>query len=733
VEETHRDAFLVPIIKLPDLSTQQNSIKGLIWQVSLSAGGVGDPAIDSSGNIYASDLSGGLSKITPDGEIAWQVQSDAGMRSLSGPVITPDGTIYYTAGSTAKAYVQAISPQGVPLWLTPAETSSIYEPLSASKDGKYLFLKEDIFLARTGELIRPLTDLIILEYFPGEDGNNYLLSGQNVIQWELNDQELQVVDVAEWDSSSQLSVNAPNQVGVSADSTAWLVYTSPGGSSELVWVTMNDEVLGSTEHAFSDAFLAAMRPDLTSYVCGNNSFEKREAECTAMMPAYKEPIWSLDLGPHGVVKGGILGGERLYLTTSLGGLFAISEEQIESEIASENSPNQPSATGSSAYIWRYPLAKATFENTFPTIEEDGSVYFVTEDLMLTRINPEGELVYEYQLPAGLKRRDPDYPDYIFPLILPDGSAVIVLEDENVIGLTPDGELAWEEKLASSITGYPSLSDQGILYLLDQDAGLYAFDANGLKWKFKSDAAPFSTGGIAFGLNGEIYYTVTTRGKGYVQALDSEGKELWVSTAETGYFYDELFVSKDGQYVFLKEDLFDAATGALLKPEIPVPVYRFIAGDDGNNYLQSDLSVAQWQIGPNGFEILRSVGWQPNGNRGTLPMVYVDQNSIINVNYYGTILRFNTDGELMGEYTSNFTNNQLEFYNLESSTITQCSHDPKTNILTCREFLIGSEDPLWETSIPNIDDFNAYSSTISAGYLYLLGNDNTLYKYAIGQP
>lgn len=115
------------------------------------------------------------------------------------------------------------------------------------------------------------------------------------------------------------------------------------------------------------------------------------------------------------------------------------------------------------------------------------------------------------------------------------------------------------------------------------------------------------------------------------------------------------------------------------------------------------------------------------------MVYVDQNSIINVNYYGTILRFNTDGELMSEYTSNFTDNQLEFYNFENSTITQCSHDPKTNILTCREFLIGSEDPLWETSIPNIDDFNAYSSTISAGNLYIFGDDNTLYKYAIGQP
>ncbi len=306
------NAGIVYALQVNDVTGDESTVEiqaleKLLWQVQLPAGGIGKPAIDSSGNIYAADLEGGLSKITPDGEIAWQVQSDAGAVTLSGPVITPDNTIYYTAGSTAKANVQAISPQGVPLWSTPAETSSIYEPLSASKDGKYLFLKEDIFLAQTGELIKPQTDLIILEYFPGEDGNNYLISGQNVIQWELADQELQVVDIAEWDSSEQMSSVAPTQAGVTADSTAWLVYTSPGGSSELVWVTMNDEVLGITEHVFSYAFLAAMRPDLTSYVCGNNSFENREAECTAMMPAYKDPIWTLDLGPHGVVKGGIIG------------------------------------------------------------------------------------------------------------------------------------------------------------------------------------------------------------------------------------------------------------------------------------------------------------------------------------------------------------------------------------------------------------------------------------------
>lgn len=734
VENHH--IFLVPMIRVSEPSTeiiQQNSVEGLLWQVTLPAGGKGKPGIDPSGNIYVSDFAGGLSKINPEGQVVWHYQSEAGNFSLSGPVISPDGNIYYTAGTAGKAYVQAVNSDGEGLWLTPAETSSIYFPLSASKDGKYIFLKENIFLAQTGELLNPQTDLVVIKYFPGEDGNNYLLSGHNIIQWELDGQTLRVIDIAEWDSSDHMSIVAPNQSGVSADSTAWMVYTSPGGSSELVWVTLEDEVLGSSEYHFSSAILAAIRPDLTSYVCGGNSFDNVEAECVAMNPESPEPVWSLDLGPHGVVEGGAWDGERLYVTTSDGSLFAMTEEQMESTVASDIPPTQVNAVDTSGLVWKFPLTEPTFHDSFPTVHEDGSVYFVTEDLVLNRINPDGELAYQFQLPDELKRLDPDYPDYLYPVILPDGTAVIVMENDTVMGVTPDGEMAWEEKLASSIEGHPSISDQNVLYIIDKDAGLYAFDASGLKWAFKSKAAPFSTGGIAFGPNGEVYYTVTTRGKGYVQAVDSDGQELWASAADTGFFYDELFASQDGQYVFLKEDIFDATTGTLLKPEIPVPVYRFIAGEDGNNYLQSDLAVAQWQIGTNGFEILQTAAWQTTRPLGTLPFVHIDENSIIYVNYFDSIIRLTADGELLGEHSLSFSDNRLKFYNYANSTVTECSHDPKTNILTCRAFPIGSEEPLWETSIPNIDSFNAWSAAIVDGYLYLNGGDNTLYKFAIGQP
>jgi hypothetical protein len=97
------------------------------------------------------------------------------------------------------------------------------------------------------------------------------------------------------------------------------------------------------------------------------------------------------------------------------------------------------------------------------------------------------------------------------------------------------------------------------------------------------------------------------------------------------------------------------------------------------------------------------------------------------------MRLTADGELLGEFSQSNSNNQLEYYNFANSTITQCNHDPKTDVLTCRAFLIGSEDDLWETTIPNIAHFNPYSSAIMDGYLFLFGEDNSLVKYAIGQP
>ena len=134
-----------------------------------------------------------MTKLSPQGEVIWHFQTEAGERSHSGPAIGPDGTIYYTVGPSAKGFVQAVSPAGEHIWVSQAETPFFFETPHPSQDAKYVFLKNDIFSAQTGELIELNFDLDIHRYFSGQDGNNYLLAGHKIIQWEQNDDQIEII------------------------------------------------------------------------------------------------------------------------------------------------------------------------------------------------------------------------------------------------------------------------------------------------------------------------------------------------------------------------------------------------------------------------------------------------------------------------------------------------------------------------------------------------------------
>src|SRR3972149_3199823 len=111
------------------------------------------------------------------------------------------------------------------------------------------------------ELLEIESDFKVLRYFPGQDTQNYMLVGNNVFQWQLNGHKVEIIDKAEWDTSEISEVVAPVQVGVTADSVAWMVYSSPGGSSKLVWVSLADQVIGESNYNSSAGQAIALRRD----------------------------------------------------------------------------------------------------------------------------------------------------------------------------------------------------------------------------------------------------------------------------------------------------------------------------------------------------------------------------------------------------------------------------------------------------------------------------------------
>ena len=694
------------------------------WQTEMPAGAIGAPALSADGTLYISDNDGGLAAAAPGDGLIWHFQSEAGSQGVAAPVLARDGRAFYTVISGSKGFVQAVSPQGEGLWATQAETPSFYEAPRVSADERFVFLKNDVFDAQTGDLLKFESDLKILRYFPGQDGRDYLLAGNNVINWQLNGNTVEVVDIAEWGTGSRSEAVAPSQVGVRQDGTAWLFYTTPGGNSSIVWVTLEDEFVGNNRLAPSRGQMIAMRDDLTAYICGGKSFNEEFTHCGAVTPDGHDPLWELQLGNHGPVQGGFWKDGKLILSTLDGTLFAI-DEATESIRASESA--------SPGLQWTVEFDEEITLGPFHPFLDDLSemkIYLFSEDHTAYAVNSAGKLIYATDMPAWFFSAERGQDDYLPPFIFADGTVVIVAEENLVYALDPLGEVAWEETLDAE--PYRWSYDSKGLYLTDTAAGLYVFTSQGLKWKFRSPAGQRSASGSVRGPEGNIYYTVTPSSRGFVQAVSADGAALWATEARTGNFYHTPQVSPDGKLVFLKDDVFDAETGALLDVEVPFRVDEYLMGEDGNLYLRSDHTVVQWQYGEAGFEVLNTISWNHSQFSSSPPFfAWIDEEGLVSLVYRAGQVWLNPKGEVVAIQRSPGSSSTLQRFDPETQIVSECKWQIGST-LVCSASKAGSNQALWEVEIAGVPRIDFRNAIWTENDLYVLA-DNKLQNFFLDLP
>lgn len=703
-----------------------------LWQVELPAGAVGTPILDPAGNLYLTDNQAGLAKLTIQGELLWYFQSLAGSRAVSAAALGPDGRAYYTVTDGSQGIVQAVSPDGQGLWSGKARTPSFFRAPTTSPDGEFVFLKEDVFAASTGDLLDLNTDLRVLSYFAGEDGNLYLLAGNNVIEWKLAGDRVEVLEIAQWDSSGHGESSAPGEVGVTAGRVSWMLYTSPGGATSFIWVTLDDQVLGQSATRFSRGALVALGDDLTAYLCGGARFSDESAECAALSPSQPGPLWQLSLGKHGLVQGGFYRDGRLFVTTSRGKLFAIDEHQREliaaapGQVEPTEEPELPSDPG---FLWSHKAPGLVFIG--PMIGPDQGIYMITLDHLLYVLEPDGSLRASVQLKDGpyeiTSSNRTSSP--VWPLVLPEGVVVIFSQENSVYAFDRQGEMLWEAPLEAELHQWPLMGENGDFYFLDTNARVYAFDANGMRWSFQSETAPHSANGLAVGQDGTVYYTVTNRSQGFVQAVSAEGEGLWASAARTNSFYDNLLVSPDGALVFLKEDVFETRSGERLALDIPVRVDEFIMGKNGRLYLRSEHTVIEWQLSLQGFEIVQTAAW-PAGT-SFLFNAQVDQNGVIWLMYQQQLVWLASDGKVLGTRAHNMGAGAMTFMDLANTRFTECRYFAIDKAIECRTYVPQSGEPVWKVDVEGIAEVDF--SILSGDHLYVLSNRNTITKIYVGKP
>jgi peptide/nickel transport system permease protein len=278
----------------------------IAWQAALPAGAVGPPALSAKGDIHVADVEGGLSAFTPEGQLRWRFRPQGECVPISGPIVAPDGTIYYPAKCTTPlaTMIYAVSPNGVPVWevRAPAAFTSSYPRLSPT--GELLFW-ENLVIATENGAFQELESPVEVElYLPGGDGRTYLISGHTIIEWQPTESGLEILRDVAWDYRRMATLVTPKEGGVTREQVIWLMYTYP---TQFAWLDAGGRVLGTFRCPFRVGDVVAVDQEATIYVCGWH----HALQCLAVNYESEDAVWEISI--DGDMIGGALAPGRLYL------------------------------------------------------------------------------------------------------------------------------------------------------------------------------------------------------------------------------------------------------------------------------------------------------------------------------------------------------------------------------------------------------------------------------------
>lgn len=450
--------------------------------------------------------------------------------------------------------------------------------------------------------------------------------------------------------------------------------------------------------------------------------------------------------------------ERPAETTSAGqGTRSTAQPAITPTFGLTQFPHDP-ASGQPGLVWAYHFSISAgdiFVSADGTIHafsiqsdiSAASVYALSQGDNLIRLNADGSLI-------GVSTLDMEKPLMVIegfldlftssiqnpipPMVLPDGTVLVISDDSMVNALAPTGQKIWEFTLDAPPKTMPLLSG-AVYYVIDENANLYAFDANGLVWRFQSTAAPYAANGLAAGPDGRVYYTVTNFSRAYLQAVSSQGEDLWLVELQTDLFYDPLTISQDGQLVAIRDDLVDTASGQRVELNPPVEVDEYYLGHDGLAYVRSGQSLMQLERPSGGFEATHTVDLTAAGT-GSLPprTVVIDENHIFWLFYWGNsdgrnqLVWLSQDGVVLGDQTlPEFPSGFILRPDYRNSKVMACRSTQDFQLLECALRSPFVSVPLWEMRFEGRGGLYD-GSMIAENYLYFQTWDSTLHKLYLGE-
>ena len=727
----------------------------LLWQQSLDPAPAFSPTLAPDGTLYVSDRAGGVSAFSTDGTLLWQFrQPEEGFSAVSQVTLAPDGTLYYTVSRGTFGLVQALAPDGTPLWLTQAATTKFFRDPVMSASGEFVFLAENIFDSATGSPVNLETVVQPDTFFTGDNGKDYFLSGNTVFEWQRTGDTLEVLNTIRPSGITDQfgSVIYPLVVYVTADETFVFVFRGV-----ILWENAAGELLheANTQNGHALTTPISIDEDLSVLVCGQYRYSLQDPlneACYRFSTSSEDALWKIDFGAFPGIQDTVEGAARttagFVFVSRPGMVYSVMErglaEALEEQKAQSALEGATITATGSGWIFNTPTRLLVD----PLLHEDGTVYLLTDENKVFVLDDHGAVRTVLELPEpifvledtffGGTARTP-FP----PILLPDGG-VVAASSTRLYALGLDGALLWEVPLDAEPHSPPTTGvDSGLYYLLDKQGSLYAFTpAEGLQWKhdLEEGLRPAFFFPV-FSSTGDVFYSITNGTRGQIEALAPDGTQRWRTTLSTFNFYRPIQITPAGDWISLNDNAVRTDTGELVElAETDFPIDQFAMGRDGKTYLLSGSTIMEWTLLSGGrLNIVRQVtiAFPPNATRGLPPQLSVTEDGtiwIVFVQAGGRTLIFDWidfDGNVLNQFTVDQADEFIIQRDFQEVSADICSIDRAEMRLVCRRRDARSPEPLWEITIqgiPRADNVQYFNGT-----LYIQTSETSLQTVKVDFP
>jgi ABC-type dipeptide/oligopeptide/nickel transport system permease subunit len=586
----------------------------IIMQLRLDDRPVGSPALGEDLTIYFTHPDGGASAYGQNGALLWRYAPENSNAATSGPVLGPDGSLYYVVGSS----IRSVSADGALRWSTQALNGSAQTPVILTPDGENVVIWNSVLSAATGEIVDQSANEIRNGYFSGSNGEFYIWDNMSEIYpWSLGNGQLPE-PVYTWEEAANFTLSGPNSAGTLPDNTLWLFYDtfSPtfgmGTDTRVVWINENNRVINNINYPTRGSQVIGVDQGGTLYACGNLDRGYGQANCQAFDPDQDEPRWTFTLPRGQAVVGGAVVPGRAYVITQEGFLYALGAADELGELD----------------IHAISLANDT------TNSDESDHAFMADYVGPTSPDVSWELILDtgQNLTAG-------------PVDAGDGSFYITMGNF-LAHYDQTGALLNQFEFEHPPVGGLTLSADNTVYLVNKVSHIRGFKDDEQVFAFDQLEGYEGRSGVSIDSQGNFYFIASRGGNNFLQKVSPDGQALWIAELDTFSVAEPPELTTNGNYLFVNDEIYAAEDGARLEYDLGFLVQYFTAGQDGRSYLVTDDSVTPVTISPDGL----TLGENRLIIHGTPPQVLVQPNGDKLLYYTGGVSLYGFDGHLKGAGT-----------------------------------------------------------------------------------